>query len=104
MGKGFAKRKKQAKMMQDQFSQMQEQMDNLEATGSSGNGLVTVTLSGDYAIKKIMIKPECVDADDIEGLEDLIQAAQKDALKNLQDKMPAPPQMEGMPDLGAFGF
>lgn len=104
MGKGFAKRKKQAKIMQDQFSQMQEQIDNLEATGSSGNGLVTITLSGEYAIKKMMIKPECVDVDDLEGLEDLIVAAHNDALKNLQDKMPTPPHIEGMPDLGAFGF
>lgn len=83
MGTGFAKRKKQARLMQEQMSKMQEQIQQLEAIGSAGNGLVTVTINGDKELKAIKIKRECVDPEDIEGLEDLIKAAYGDALKHL---------------------
>jgi DNA-binding YbaB/EbfC family protein len=88
MGSGFAKKKKEAKMMQQQFSQLQEQMSHLEITGSAGGGLVTITLTGDAEMKSIKIKPECVDKDDIEGLEILIKAAHADAQAKLQEQSP----------------
>ncbi|NGX57285.1 MAG: Nucleoid-associated protein [Chlamydiae bacterium] len=97
MGSGYSKKKKQAKMMQEQIGRMQDQMKNAEATGSAGNGLVTVTLDGEHAIKSIQIKPECVDPDDVEGLEDLIRVAHTDALKQLGEKTQA-----GMPGLGGL--
>lgn len=90
MGTGFAKRKKQAREMQEQFSKMQTNLQNLEVTGTAGNGLVTITLNGDNELKQIKIKPDCVDREDIEGLEDLIKAAYQDAnnkLKNESEKM-----------------
>jgi len=83
MGSGFAKKKKQAKMMQQQLSMMQQQMASIEATGSAANGLVEITLSGEQEMKSIKIKPECVDPEDIEGLQDLIKAAYNDASKKL---------------------
>lgn len=107
MGTGFAKKKKQAKMMQDQLSQMQSKLQDLEIVGTAGNGLVTVTMSGDHELKQIKIKPECVDPEDIEGLEDLIKSAFADASKKLQaDSMKhmKMPGMPGMPGLGAFGM
>lgn len=84
MGTGFAKRKKQAKMMQAQLGKVQEQLQSMEAVGSAGNGLVTITLTGEHAMKQIKIKPECVDPEDIEGLEALIKAAYNDADAKLQ--------------------
>lgn len=84
-------------MMQEQISKMQEQMKNAEATGTAGGGLVTITLNGEYAIKSIQIKPDCVDPEDIEGLEDLIRAAHADALKQLSEKT-----QSGMPNLGGM--
>lgn len=98
MGTGFAKKKKQAKLMQDQLSKMQSNMQDIEATGTAGNGLVTITLGGEHEIKQIKIKPDCVDPEDIEGLEDLIKAAHQDALKQLSDKMSKqlPPGLRGM--------
>lgn len=104
MGSGFAKKKKQAKLLQDQLSKMQSQMKDTEVTGSAGNGLVTITLSGENDLKHVKIKPECVDPEDIEGLEDLIKAAYNDANKKLKAQ-----QMEGMPsmpgmDLSSFGM
>ena len=69
--------------MEQQLEQMKESMKNSIFTGISGNGLVEVTLNGDKEIKDIKIKPECVDPNDIEGLEDLIKAA----IQNAQEKI-----------------
>jgi DNA-binding YbaB/EbfC family protein len=101
MGTGFAKKKKQAKMFQEQLSKMQNDMQNAEAVGSAGNGLVTVTLNGEHEVKKIKINPECVDKDDIEGLEDLMKAAFNDAVSKLKDQ-----SMKNMPNMnpGMFNF
>ena len=79
MGSGFAKMKKQARLMEQQIEQMKETMKNTTFTGSSGNGLVTVVINGEKEVQSIKIKPECVDPNDVEGLEDLIVAAIKDA-------------------------
>lgn len=92
MGTGFSKRKKQARLFQDQLVKMQSQMQQTEATGSAGNGLVTVVLSGEGTLKSLKIKPECVDKEDIEGLEDLIKAAFNDAHKKVQAE-----QSQGLP-------
>jgi DNA-binding YbaB/EbfC family protein len=102
MGTGFAKKKKQAKMLQQQFSQMQDQIQQSEATGIAGNGLVTIVLSGEHELKQIKIKPECVDPEDVEGLQDLIKAAYSDATNKLKSQSPQMPG--GMPDLGMFGL
>ena len=88
MGSGYSKMKKQAKQFQDQLSKMQEDMQNLEVTGSSGNGLVQITLTGEKEIKNITINPECVDPEDVEGLQDLIQVAFNDAASKIQDNSP----------------
>lgn len=101
MGSGYAKRKKQAKMLQEQMSKLQEQMADAEVTGSAGNGLVTVVLNGHREIKSLTIKPECVDPEDIEGLEDLIRAAFNDALKKVEDATPDLSALTGgMPGMG----
>lgn len=84
MGTGFAKKKKEARAMQEQFTQMQGKMQEMEAIGTAGNGLVTLTLTGDHELKQIKIKPDCVDPEDIEGLEDLIKAAYKEASDKLK--------------------
>lgn len=99
MGSGFAKKKKEAKLMQQQFSQLQEKMSNMEVVGSAGGGLVSITLTGDGDMKSIKIKPDCVDKDDIDGLELLIKSAHADAQKKLKDNAP-----QGMAGLeGLFG-
>lgn len=104
MGKGFAKKKKQARMMQEQISDMQKKMEEIEVTGSAPNELVTITLSGSNEMKQIAIKPECVDKDDIEGLQDLIKAAYKDAMKKMNEQNPM--LSGGLPEMpfGSGGF
>jgi nucleoid-associated protein EbfC len=89
MGSGFAKMKKQARMMQDQFGQMRENLQKTLLTGSAGNGLVTVTIDGEKSLKKIEIKPECVNPNDLEGLQDLIIAAYDDAAQKLDNSQPS---------------
>lgn len=100
MGTGFAKKKKQAREMQEQFGKMQNELKNIEVTGSAGNGLVTVTLGGEHEMKQIKIKPDCVDPEDIEGLQDLIKSAYNDAAKSLEKE-----SMKNMPKMPNFpGF
>lgn len=94
MGTGFAKKKKQAKVMQNQLSKMQNEMQHIEVTGTAGNGLVTITLTGEHDMKALHIKPECVDKDDVDGLTDLIKLAYQNALQQLKNK--SMQQMGGM--------
>ena len=67
MGSGFSKMKKQARLMEQQYEKMREDAKNTQVAGSSGNGLVTVTVNGDKEIQSIAIKPECVDPSDWKG-------------------------------------
>lgn len=97
MGSGFLKRKKEARAMQEQFEQMRTKMEAMEVQGSSGNGLVTITLNGEGVMKQIKIKPDCVDKEDVEGLEDLIKAAYHDAKKKVETQ--SMPNIPGMPKL-----
>lgn len=65
--------------MEQQLEQMKETLKATSYIGSSGSGLVTIEINGDKEVKSIKIKPECVDVNDLEGLEDLIKAAFQDA-------------------------
>lgn len=85
MGSGFAKKKKEAKLFQQKFESMQQQLTKEEAVGTSGNGLVSVTLNGKNEMTSIKIKPECVDPEDVEVLEDLIKSAHNEAVKKLEE-------------------
>lgn len=94
MGSGFSKMKKQARMLQEQMEKMQDEAKNTSVTGSAGNGLVTITLSGDHKMQNITIKKECIDPEDAEGLQDLIAAAYEDAILKVEANQPS---MEGLP-------
>jgi DNA-binding YbaB/EbfC family protein len=96
MGSGFAKRKKEARAMQESFQEMQKKLKETVVEGVAGSGLVTVTINGDHQMTQIKIKPECVDKEDIEGLEDLIRAAYNQAAKKLEKE-----STSGMPGLSA---
>lgn len=84
--------------MQGKMEKAEEELENSELVGTSGGGMVEVTCSGKKQIKAITIKPEIVDPDDIEMLEDLVVAAINDAL-NKADEMEK--SLKGdMPGLG----
>ena len=106
MGSGYLKKKKQSKMMQQQFSQMQErlseELDQVEVTGSAPNDLVRITLKGSHEMTNIEINPECVDPEDIDGLEVLIKAAYQNALEQLKEKTESPEALSGLGSLGSL--
>lgn len=75
----------QMQAMQKQMDEVQSKIDEMEATASSGGGAVTVTVTGKKTIKEITLQPEIVDPDDIEMLQDLIQTAVNEALRQMED-------------------
>ena len=70
-----------AQKMQQQMTEMQEQLDQKEYEAASGGGMVTVKVSGKRELTEIAINPQVVDPDDVEMLEDLIKAAVNEALR-----------------------
>ena len=77
---------KQAQKMQQDFLKMQQELESTDFEFTSGGGAVRAVVSGTRAFKTIEIKPEVVDPDDIEMLQDLILAAVNGALKAADDR------------------
>ena len=78
---------KQAQEMQAKMGEMQAKMADLEVEGSSGGGMVTVTLTGKSDMRRIKIDPSLLKPEDAEMLEDLIIAATNDARERLEARM-----------------
>ena len=74
---------KEAKKMQAEMQKSQEELATKEFEVSAGGGAINVKVSGEKVIKEIKIKPEVVDADDVEMLEDLILTCVNDALRKV---------------------
>jgi DNA-binding YbaB/EbfC family protein len=66
--------------MQKQMAEAQEKLKSEFVEGTAGGGVVTVKANGHKQITDIVIKPEAVDPDDVDMLQDLILAAVNDAL------------------------
>ena len=66
---------RQAQKMQEDMKAKQAELEAAEYTGSAAGEMVTVKMNGKHEVLSIKIKPEAVDPDDIEMLEDLIAAA-----------------------------
>ncbi len=77
---------KQAQKMQQEMMKAQEELEETEIEGTSGGGLVKVTVTGKKDVSSISISPDAVDVDDIEMLEDLLVAAFNDAFSKV-DKL-----------------
>ncbi|AAO34729.1 YbaB/EbfC family nucleoid-associated protein [Clostridium tetani] len=75
---------KQAQKFQQQMEEMQGQLENKKFQASVGGGAVTAIANGKKEIVDIRIKPEVVDPDDVEMLEDLILSACNEALKKAE--------------------
>ncbi len=76
---------RQAQKMQEEMKAAQERLAEEEVTGSA-SGMVNVTLTGAREVVSVEIKPEAVDPDDVEMLEDLVAAAIGDALNKVAEK------------------
>ena len=76
---------KQAQKMQEQITDLQADIEEREFAATAGGGAVEVVISGKKELKAINIKPEVVDPEDIEMLQDLIISAVNEAVKNIDE-------------------
>ena len=76
---------KQAQEMQTQMQQMQERLAEEQIDGTSGGGMVVVTMNGRHEVVRIKIDPQVVTSDDVEMLEDLVAAAVNDARQRIEE-------------------
>ena len=75
---------KQLQQMQGRIAEVQQRLDETVIEASSGGGAVTVKMNAHPSLQEITIKPEVIDPDDAEMLQDLIQAAMNDALEKIR--------------------
>ncbi|MDE5570370.1 MAG: YbaB/EbfC family nucleoid-associated protein [Ruminococcus sp.] len=75
---------KQAQRMQDQITELQEEIEARDFSATAGGGAVEVVLTGKKTIKSLTLKPEIVDPEDIEMLQDLIISAVNEAINNIE--------------------
>ncbi|KAA9004629.1 YbaB/EbfC family nucleoid-associated protein [Paenibacillus spiritus] len=76
---------KQVKKMQEQMLKAQEELGSKTVEGTSGGGVVTVEVNGHKKVLSIQIKPEAVDPEDVEMLQDLVMTAVNDALTKAEE-------------------
>lgn len=78
---------RQAQQMQQRLQEAQQKMEEIVAEGTSGAGMVKVTLKGKGEISALTIDPSILNPGDKEIIEDLIKAAHADAKRKLDDAM-----------------
>ncbi|USG65871.1 YbaB/EbfC family nucleoid-associated protein [Brevibacillus ruminantium] len=76
---------RQVKKMQEEMQKAQEGLKEKVVESSAGGGAVTVKANGHKEIIEIAIKPEVVDAEDVEMLQDLVLTAVNDALRKVDE-------------------
>ena len=76
---------KQAQKLQKDMQKLQEELHERTVEATAGGGAITVVASGKKEIKEIVIKPEVVDPDDVEMLQDLVLAAVNEALRKADE-------------------
>ena len=72
---------KQAQKMQQDMLRMQEEMENKTYTATAGGGMVSATVNGKHELVSLEIKPDAVDPDDVEMLQDMVIAAVNEAMR-----------------------
>ena len=94
-----------AKEMQEKMQAMQEELANLEVEGTSGGGMVKVTLNGKGVMTNLDIDPSLIKEDEGDIIEDLVMAAHNDAKVKVEEEtarktqeltagLPIPPGMK----------
>lgn len=82
---GIGNLMKQAQKMQADMQKAQEELANMEVTGQSGGGMVSVQMTGRHDVKRVSIDDSLME-DDKDMLEDLLAAAVNDAVRQIEDK------------------
>ena len=78
---------KQAQKMQEEMERVQAELEDKTVEATAGGGVIEVVANGKKELVSIKIKPEAVDPDDVETLEDLVMAAVNEAIKKADDMM-----------------
>ena len=81
MGGNMAQLARQAQKLQQQMEKTQAELELKEYESSSGGGMVTAKVNGKKELLELTIKPEAVDPDDVEMLQDLVMAAVNEAMR-----------------------
>lgn len=76
---------RQVQKMQEALKAKTEELEGREFTGTASGEMVSVTMTGKHQVTAVKIKPEAVDSDDIEMLEDLVAAAVNDAIRQVDE-------------------
>lgn len=101
---GLGNLMKQAQQMQEDMQKAQEELANMEVTGSAGGDMVSVVMTGRHDVRRVSIDDSLMQ-DDKDMLEDLIAAAVNDAVRKIEKEsqermssmtsgMPLPPGMK----------
>lgn len=91
--------------MQAAMTSAQENVEAQEFTASVGGGVVEAKVNGKKEVLAVTIKPEAVDPDDVEMLQDLVVSAVNEALRQAEDAMEkSMSSVTGGLNLGAFGL
>ena len=75
---------KQAQKMQQEMLRLQEEQESKTFTAASGGGMVSATVNGKHELLNLEIKPEAVDPEDVEMLQDMVIAAVNEALRRFR--------------------
>ena len=84
-GGGMQKQLQQMQAMQRKMEVLQAEIEEKEVTNTAGGGAVTVTVSGKKEVTGLVLKPEVVDPEDIEMLQDLIMVAVNEGLRQIEE-------------------
>jgi len=76
---------RQVQQMQEEMAKAQESLKHETVEASAGGGMVTVKVSGELEILDVKIDPDAVDPEDVELLQDMVQAALNEALRSAQE-------------------
>jgi len=78
---------KNAQKIQEQAGSIQDKLSSIVVTGSSGGGMVEITITGKMEVLSVRIKREVVDPNDIIMLQDLVAAALGQAMEKIREKI-----------------
>ncbi len=81
MGGNMQQLARQAQKLQQQMTKVQEELEEREYEATAGGGVVTAKVNGKKELIELTIKPEAVDPDDVEMLQDTVMAAVNEALR-----------------------
>jgi nucleoid-associated protein EbfC len=76
---------KQVQKMQADMVKAQEELAAEVVEASAGGGMVVVKISGDLELKELKIDPDAVDPEDVDMLQDMVQAAVNEAIRSAQE-------------------